>query len=42
MKRQMVFQNDFQIKVGQINKAMDEEFESLDQAMEHLKLKKPH
>jgi hypothetical protein len=28
--------------MGQINKAMDEEFESLDNAMEYLKLKKPH
>jgi hypothetical protein len=28
-----------QIKMGQINKAMDEEFETLDNAMEYLKLK---
>jgi len=28
--------------MGQINKAMDEEFETLDNAMEYLKLKQPH
>ena len=28
--------------MGKINKAMDEEFETLDQAMEYLKMKKPH
>jgi len=28
--------------MGQINKAMDEEFETLDNAMEYLKLKAPH
>jgi|LauGreDrversion4_2_1035121.scaffolds.fasta_scaffold117806_2 hypothetical protein len=30
------------MKVGQINKFMEDEFESLDNAMEHIKLKKPH
>jgi hypothetical protein len=28
--------------MGQINKAMDEEFETLDNAMEYIKLKQPH
>jgi hypothetical protein len=28
--------------MGKINKAMDEEFETLDHAMEYLKMKKPH
>jgi hypothetical protein len=35
----MVYQTDFTMKVGQINKFMEDEFESLDNAMEHIKLK---
>ena len=42
IKKQLIYQTDIQIKMGKINKAMDEEFETLDQAMEYLKMKKPH
>ena len=42
LKRQLIYQTDIQMKMGQINKVMDEEFETLDNAMEYLKLKQPH
>lgn len=30
IKKQMIYQTDIQVKMGQINKKMDEEFENLD------------
>ena len=42
IKKQLIYQTDIQVKMGKINNAMDEEFETLDQAMEYLKMKKPH
>lgn len=42
LKKQLIYQTDIQVKMGKINKTMEEEFETLDQAMEYLKMKKPH
>ena len=41
LQKQMVYQQDFKIKMGKINEKVGTEIDSLDKAIEQLKLKKP-